>query len=412
MSMKGVVMFTEEDRCCYELKLCGVPVYLRVIAALIQGGVREIVCVNAPSRVKSALGDGRELNARVTYLDSAARVEGLGDAVLLEASTIIDVALVRAASTFKEDTVVLDEKSGGKVWVLRKASARLEGKSAGELPVILGELEKSSLKRVSVREIAFMDPELKREVEPLCVKIRDPLDAREVKKLLVKRAGKRLHITSRVNTVIEDRVVEMLCEHSWVTPNRVTLLVDLLAFMVAFFILQASLPLALVAAYLVGVLDGVDGKLARVRFPSKVGSLEHSFDALYEQTWYAFLAWRLFVDTGSHLPLMLGFAFLVVDTFVRHVYMQFKMTMGIPLTAYSRFDRAFAAIDGRRNVYLIYFLVSSLLGQPLCGLLAALAHALITATFYSLRALKHARNVDKASGLSRLLELSKSTRKD
>ena len=136
-----------------------------------------------------------------------------------------------------------------------------------------------------------------------------------------------------------------------------------------------------------GVLDGVDGKLARVRgILSKLGHIEHSLDMLYEQALYASFVLGLALSGAAPLALPLGIAFLVVDGFVRHVYNQFALVAGRPLKEYSRFDRRFAFIDGRRNVYLIYFLASSAVGAPLLGLGAALAHAAITGGVYLAKA--------------------------
>jgi len=107
----------------------------------------------------------------------------------------------------------------------------------------------------------------------------------------------------------------------------------------------------------------------------------------------------------------------VLDTFVRHVYMQFKDTMGIALTAASPLDRRFALVDGRRNMYLLYMIAFSGLGlmglslgpfpMPAYALFAMLAHAWLTAVFYVVRACQHMRKADEASGVLAWMSLAK-----
>ena len=98
-------------------------------------------------------------------------------------------------------------------------------------------------------------------------------------------------------------------------------------------------------------------------------------------------------------------AILVTDAFVRHIYMQFKQTSGKALTAYSKFDRIFAKVDGRRNIYVIYMIIFSLLGIPIYALYFMWGHALLTAIIYSVRAMYHLRKLDENRGVTGFLNL-------
>jgi len=167
--------------------------------------------------------------------------------------------------------------------------------------------------------------------------------------------------------------------------------------------------IAVILAYLVGILDGLDGKLARARgILTKLGYIEHTFDMLYEQTLYACFALSLYFLDNNLLSLILGLCMLLADSFVRHCYMQFKETMGKALTAYTNFDRIFARIDGRRNVYVLYMILFSWLpwlGKPLYAMYAMLIHSSITAVVYAIRAVQHMSAADKAEGLKGFLKL-------
>jgi formate/nitrite transporter FocA (FNT family) len=91
----------------------------------------------------------------------------------------------------------------------------------------------------------------------------------------------------------------------------------------------------------------------------------------------------------------MGIIFLVIDSFIRHVYNQFALITGRSLKTYSAFDRKFAVIDGRRNFYVIYFLVFSILGNPLSGLFLSIVHASITAIIYLARSIQHLSMLDR-----------------
>jgi len=244
---------------------------------------------------------------------------------------------------------------------------------------------------------------------PACVYAGDLKAARSA---LVRWAQKGVHFTSLLNAPLENALVKLLGDRRAVTPNRVTLAVNALSVPTALLFLSGRFLPAALLSYLIGVLDGVDGKLARVRgILTRFGHLEHSLDALYEQALYASFALGLALHGYGILAASLGMALLVVDCFVRHVYNQFALTTGKPLKHYTPFDRAFALVDGRRNVYLIYAIAFSAAGCPLLALAAALAHASLTAIVYFLRAAQHLRGLDAKEGTTQLLRLSASPRR-
>jgi len=70
--------------------------------------------------------------------------------------------------------------------------------------------------------------------------------------------------------------------------------------------------------------------------------------------------------------------------------------MGKSLDAYSRFDKIFRRIAGRRNLYNIHIFVAVILGVPFYCLVSILFHAAITATVYASRACLHLHTYDKA----------------
>lgn len=213
-----------------------------------------------------------------------------------------------------------------------------------------------------------------------------------LEKWLLRRAQKRVHFTSKLNAPLENALVRLVGRFDWVTPNRITLLVNALAAVPLVLFLQGSFMAGSLAAYLVGVLDGVDGKLARVRgVASKLGLLEHTADTLYELAWYAAYALGCYNRALDTLALVLGFAMLIVNSYIKHLYLQFQLASGATLKEAGSLGRAFARVDGRRNTYVLYFLLSSALGMPVYGLALSLIHAAITALVYTALSVEHLR---------------------
>ncbi len=116
-------------------------------------------------------------------------------------------------------------------------------------------------------------------------------------------------------------------------------------------------------ALIVGVLDGLDGKLARLKLEtSKAGKLEHLFDALFENSWWAALAWHLSVsgklpDAFAYLGLLIGAQ--VLNALARASIVRYY---GKSISELASFDRIFRLVGGRRNIYVWILALGLILG--------------------------------------------------
>jgi len=180
-----------------------------------------------------------------------------------------------------------------------------------------------------------------------------------------------------------------------ITPNQLTVIVNVLAYTAtALFFLGHLLP-ASILTFVVGIADGLDGKLARVKLKSSnLGALEHSFDLLFEFSWFIALSWFL-CTTQTAAPLILCMFIILFIAFYRHIYDQFRRTMGKSLDDAGNLERAFRRVAGRRNLYNIEILAGILLEVPLYSLILVLLHSAITAAVYSARAIKHTYVMDR-----------------
>lgn len=134
---------------------------------------------------------------------------------------------------------------------------------------------------------------------------------------------------SKIHRPFEDFIVYLLYDLNFVTADHISIIVYVLAFLAVYLFLTGSLLLALVTAVAVGILDGVDGKIARLRHKKTyIGKLEHSLDMLYEQCWYASFTWYVWVTSGDITYLILGIIWLILDSLVRHIYNTFWIATG------------------------------------------------------------------------------------
>jgi phosphatidylglycerophosphate synthase len=183
---------------------------------------------------------------------------------------------------------------------------------------------------------------------------------------------------------IENAIVTKLAP-TRVTPNQVTIACTLLGFLAAWLLWHGNFGLALPLMYLVGWLDGVDGKLARLRLHySPLGAGESYFDFAYENAWWIALTAAL--SHAGHADAVAWGAALVGGNFLDEIaYTIGHARLGIALDLLSRGDGAFRLIAGRRNVYAAILLVATLLGSPFAGLASMGAWAVVTGVVHSLR---------------------------
>jgi len=208
-----------------------------------------------------------------------------------------------------------------------------------------------------------------------------------------------------VHRPLENRIVLKLMNTS-ITPNQVTVMTNLLAYVVAALYFFGFLLLGSILSFVVGLMDGVDGKLARAKNQtSKLGKMEHAFDLLFEFTWLISLALFLHRIAGDSLPLILSMFSILFISFYRYCYDTFSRTMGKSLDIYGDFERVLRRIAGRRNLYNIHILIGVLLGVPLYSLMSITVHSGLTALIYAWRTAKHLRTADKEEKVTDKLKI-------
>jgi len=432
--------------------LLGLSLLERVILTAKQAGIWEFLVVTGylKNKMKRELGDGSKYGVKISYIENTEWRRGNGvsllkakeslkeDFILLMSDHIFDDRILRklASSELRSsvvlavdrreplpgDTVVLERK--GKIVEIGKDIERSncvdtgiflcspkifsyveEAVKEGREELAAGIARAAKNRDAQVFDIAKIESyasKMRKEITPWWIDIDTEQDLGRAEKIIIENASKNPSdaLACYIHKPVEKRLVSWMASFD-ITPNQVTILVNVLAYGVAaLFFLGYLLP-ASILTFVVGIADGLDGKLARVKLrTSRLGSLEHSFDLLFEFSWFIALSWYLFRSTDSSAPLILCIFIILFIAFYRHVYDQFRRAMDKSLDDSGGFERKFRRIAGRRNLYNIPILVGILLvpfyslDTLIYSLVFILLHSGTTAVVYSLRAMKHMRAVD------------------
>lgn len=212
-----------------------------------------------------------------------------------------------------------------------------------------------------------------------------------------KKRGASDFVAYYVNRPVENAMLYHISDWLFITPNRLTIATNVLAWFITYLLFSGHLVIGSILTFVVGIMDGLDGKLARIRRRQmRLGRMEHPFDMLYEFSWLIALA--LFLSrTQGLLPLELCMLSLMFIAFYRFCYDQFSRTMKTSLDIYGRFEQAFRRVAGRRNIYNVYIFFGVIFGVPLYSLFAILFHSALTAVVYAYRASVHMHAADRES---------------
>ncbi|HEY4639621.1 MAG TPA: hypothetical protein VIG87_06840 [Candidatus Udaeobacter sp.] len=194
---------------------------------------------------------------------------------------------------------------------------------------------------------------MRRHVRPLCFPAAREHARRLVEPIILDAAQKgTLDFPAYVHAPIETAIVALLCK-TRITPNEVTIAGFIIGCAATAAFVFGHVALGLLAALVFGIVDGVDGKLSRVKVETtERGKWEHHLDYLIENSWWTGIAFYLWQSAQLRtafyfLALLIGSHLL--DEVVKR---RAKIATGRLLDDVAPFDRAFRLIAARRNVYV------------------------------------------------------------
>jgi len=225
-------------------------------------------------------------------------------------------------------------------------------------------LDNGSLPSFDAAAQSWYSPELHRDLRAYWFPSPTLAHKKLAEKVILDAAQKgTLDVPALVHAPIETFIVGKLCKTA-VTPNQLTIFCNSVAWGATLLFATGHLGSAIAVALAVGVLDGLDGKLARVKLEtSQAGKLEHLFDVLFENSWWIALAFHLHASgklPGAfwYLGLLLGAEVLnaLARTSIVRYYRKSIAELG-------PFDRLFRLVSGRRNIYVWILTLGLILGN-------------------------------------------------
>jgi len=241
----------------------------------------------------------------------------------------------------------------------------VSGRSAPLEEALCAGLEDESLLAFDVATHFWYSAELHRDLRAYWFPSPCPVHNKLVENVILNAAQKgTLDIPALVHAPIENFIVGKLCKTA-VTPNQLTIFCNIIAGGATILFATGHLGWAIAVALGVGVLDGLDGKLARVKLEtSKAGQLEHFFDVLFENSWWIALAFYLH-STGK-LPGAYHYLLLLLsaEALAKLARSSILRSSGKSVGELSRFDRIVRLIGARRNVHVWILAVGIVLRNP------------------------------------------------
>src|SRR5438046_4014931 len=194
---------------------------------------------------------------------------------------------------------------------------------------------------------------MRRHVRPLCFRAPRAQDRGLAERIILDSAQNgTLDLPAYIHAPIENAIISRLCK-TRITPNQITIAGFIIGCSATLAFALGRIGLGIIAALILGIVDGLDGKQARVKIEmTERGKWEHYLDYLIENSWWTAIAFHLCQSAQLRsafcfLALLIG-SHLLDEVVKRRV----KMATGRLLDDFAPFDRAFRLIAARRNVYV------------------------------------------------------------
>jgi phosphatidylglycerophosphate synthase len=404
--------------------LCGISLVERMRRIALQLGFREaMILSNSVKAVAAHVANEswRRADVSLTFREHTGAKVAVGDILdcfaalsvppdgrilIVSAGFYCDERLLRSLAEAQTDSALIDsnppaviapllENSGGhssrllcaallsREWLSQKdrAGTLVEEITSDTLASRIARIDAArqqayvgSMRR-SVRPVFFPAPSLKRR----------PLAERLLRDATQKGA---LDFPALVHAPIEKWLVSHLCRTS-ITPNQITLGTGILGVGVTLLYAGGYLWAGVLLALVIGVLDGIDGKLARLKAQTtKLGKKEHDLDYFIEILWWAALAYHFHATGQIRYAYIIFCAFFVFDRLERVAKRAVQRRIGRNLDDFAPFDRLVRIVAGRRNIYTWLFTFFVLIGAPATGFIWLCFWGVASAVIHIFRALQ------------------------
>ena len=386
-------------------KLWGLTLVERSVRELARLGFEEIVVLTLPQVASATLMKHALPASVVVRLDTAENASSF-DALARYLNAAGDLVLVLQGNVLHDNRILdLLANARGACGLLAPNDAR--GAAAGVLSAaeatlvhrrfhgtlsegIQGGLEEGALPRL---DLGHLDPYLKhlrRTVYPFIIGVQTATDLEKADAMLrqIVHKGTNDFVAVYIHPYLEFGIARLLA-NTQVTPNQVTLLGMLFSWLAVYLFATGQLVEGILCAATKGVLDGVDGKLARLHIKySKSGDLlDHIGDIIFDALWYLALGWHFsngdLSSTAATFTIILFIAYWIQ----RIVPGVFARRHAREIYDYEEIDKFVRLIGSRMNNNVWVMMIGILLGFAQASFYGTSIWMAATALWYTLRLL-------------------------
>ena len=390
------IVFTEGAGALVEV--CGISILERLLRTLQRCGFRSTIIL---SRTPELLGDHisrpswARLDLTVTVCKSSSEAATASDIaevwperqpalLLVKGNAVLDPRLLRLLASQNETSALVDSAVPPDIGPLVAPAPKTKRgeftgialiqyewtkKQSGPIEsALVAGLERGDVITIDVADQPVYSTSLRREMRPFWFFAPSPSTKATAERILLNAAQKgALDIPAWIHAPIEKFLISYLCQTP-ITPNQLTIACNVVAWVATALLATGHLNWGIGLALIVGILDGLDGKQARVKMETtKKGKIEHWFDAFFEWSWWIALAFHFRVS--GELPdafIYLGLLILGegLDAVAKGLIL---FRTGRIIDELGAFERAVRLIGGRRNVYIWILAIALMLGAPAKG---------------------------------------------
>jgi len=374
--------------------LCGISLLERLLRMLRRLDFTEtIVASSTPEQIRAAIEPPtwarRGLQVRMVLPNEIREVTRL---LVLPGNSYYDVRLIDALLHAPESAQLVDSDPPEAVRPLLADCRRNGGGCVSGAAIVasneLESLAKGKLTAIDAAAVPSYLRGMRRHIRPVFFPAPTPEHRALARRIIFDSAQKgTLDIPAILQSPVEDWILHGLCRSS-ITPNQITLFGFIVALLATVLFASGHLVWGMIPALAIGVIDGLDGKQARVKVETTPGGkFEHSLDFVFETSWWAALAY--WFQRSGQLPGAWWFFGLILGSHVLDLLAKLVayLRIGRELDDYSPFDRAFRLIGARRDIYIWSLAVGLLFGAAGSTYVLCAWWGVITAGVYMIRAL-------------------------
>jgi phosphatidylglycerophosphate synthase len=377
------------------IELCGISTLERLLRTLQRCGIERATILSSTSeRIAEEMARPSWPRAQLalalrTRPNGALKIEQLVDIwpdaaqllLVVRGDVVFDSRLLQLLATQRSPAVLVDSAVPSKLQPLvAEAPNALHAKVCGAALLrrdwvstqsgplenaISDGLEQNGIAAVDVTDQPSYSPALRRRLRPFWFPAPPSANVKLAERILLNSVQKGTQdLPARIHAPLETFLLSKLCKTA-VTPGQLTVAWIILAFGTTILFATGHLIWGILLALIIGILDGLDGKQARIKVEtSKTGKIEHWFDSFFEVVWPTALAYHFYVS-GQLPNAFFYLALLIVAEALDGIG---KLGVYGPaeklLVEPGLLDRIVRLVGGRRNIYVWVLIACIVLGVP------------------------------------------------